>query len=146
MNVLDKQNKEQPIIVSSMFKVSIMNLTDELFGQSDKPEFVREFENEMKRAYSENILSTISNPNEHCRYQFFENDRVNMYFSTYDSFERIYKDGVLDSLRLPIKIVHTCGESVMENKVFYNLIIRILTDEAREFVRNSVSKISSKKN
>nr|DAF62039.1 MAG TPA: hypothetical protein [Phage sp. ctL4h4] len=141
MSALDKQNKEQPIIASSMFGVSIMNLTDELLFQTEKPKFVREFESEMKRAYSEDVLSTISNPNEHVRYQFFENNGVNMYFSTYDSFERIYKGGVLDSLRLPIKIVLTNGKSVSENKVFYNLIIHILTDEAREFVQKSIQNL-----
>ena len=142
MSVLDKQNKEHPIITSNMFEVSIMDLADELLCSVEKPKILYTLEDKMKQVYSKNVLSTILNLDKHKRYQFSDDRVVNTYFSTYDSFERIYKNGVLDSLRLPIKIIATYGENVDENKSFYNLIIHILTDEAREFVIKSIQNLN----
>lgn len=141
MSVLDKQNKEQSIITSNMFEVSIMDLADELLCPVEKPKILYALEDKMKQVYSKNVLSTIQNIDKHKQYHFLEDRGVNTYFSTCDSFERIYKNGILDSLRLPIKIIATYGENVDENKSFYNLIIHILTDEAREFVQKSIQNL-----
>lgn len=149
MSVLDKQNKEQFGNMSDMFEVSVKNLSTKSHFPSDKYKSIHNLESEIERIFSKNILSTLSKLNNPQHYCFIENEEMEIYFSMCEYHTSIYdSNNILRWLELRIKVtfIFKDNEDMSVDTMYYGLTINILTDEAREFVRNSVSKISSKKN
>ena len=149
MSVLDKQNKEQFGNMSDMFEVSVKNLPTKSHFPLDKHKSIHNLESEIERIFSKNILSTLSKLNNPQHYCFAKNEEMEIYFSMCEYRTSIYdSNNVLRWLELRIKVtfIFKDNEDMSADTMYYGLTINILTDEAREFVRNSVSKISSKKN
>lgn len=133
--------------MNDMFKVSVENLPIKSHFPLDKHKSIHNLESEIERIFSKNILSTISKINKH--YCFAKNEEMEIYFSMCEYRTSVYdSNNVLRWLELRIKVtfIFKDNEDMSADTMYYGLTINILTDEAREFVRNSVSKISSKKN
>lgn len=149
MSLLDSQNKTQLTHMNDMFRISVEKLSDNSCFPSGKPKLIRDLENEIERTYSKNILSTISKINNFQYHYFVKNEDIEIYFSICEYYTSAYdSNNILKQLQLRVKVTFAFKDdgNIQPTSVYYNLTIHILTDEAREFVRNSVSKISSKKN
>lgn len=105
---------------------------------------IHNLENEIKRIYSKDILSTISKIGKNQRYCFAESEKVDIYFSICDYYTSIYDEAyTLGQLQLQVKVnfIFKDNENMHTEAVYYKLTIHILTDEAREFVLKSIQNL-----
>jgi hypothetical protein len=144
MSVLDKQNKTQLTHMGDMFRVSVCYPFNNSSFPSDKSELIHNLENEIKRIYSKDILSTISKIGKNQRYCFAKSEKVDIYFSICDYYTSIYDEAyALGQLQLQVKVnfIFKDNENMHAETVYYKLTIHILTDEAREFVLKSIQNL-----
>ena len=151
MSLLDKQNKTQLSNMNDMFGVDVHAyiLSSGTYPPLKDLRLIHNLKNKIEQVYSKNILSTLSKLNNPQHYCFVKNEEMEIYFSMCEYHTSIYdSNNVLRWLELRIKVtfIFKDNEDMSADTMYYGLTINILTDEVREFVRNSVSKISSKKN
>lgn len=151
MSLLDSQNKTQLSNMNDMFGVDVHAyiLSSGTYPPLKDLRLIHNLKNKIEQVYSKNILSTLSKLNNPQHYCFAKNEEMEIYFSMCEYRTSIYdSNNVLRWLELRIKVtfIFKDNEDMSADTMYYGLTINILTDEAREFVRNSVSKISSKKN